>query len=295
MENELVSVVIPTYNRESTILQCVDSVLKQTYRNIEVIVVDDASTDNTYKLFEDYPDARVRYVKYSKNQGACYARNYGASLSKGAYIAFQDSDDLWVKDKLKKQFDYMQEKDLDFVFCSMDRINPISDTRTIYPDDFSIKGDILSQLLQNNAISTQTILLRKQCMDKIQFDVTFRRYQDWDFALQAASSGVKIGFVPESLVISTIQTNSISVNVKSGEAYEHLVTKHKELYSKYPKSAAVIYKKMGNSFIQFDKKKARYYYQKSLRSSFSLKVAIKWLISVLFDGEKKYGNRKVGL
>ena len=104
---KLISVVIPTYNRKKQLPECIRSVLAQTYRNIEVLVVDDASTDGTEELFHEIEDPRLHYLRYETNRGACYARNYGAKRAKGELIAFQDSDDTWYEDKLEKQYRFL--------------------------------------------------------------------------------------------------------------------------------------------------------------------------------------------
>ena len=104
MQNKpLVSVIIPTYNRGRLILDSINSVLNQTYKNIELIVVDDCSTDNTEEILKSINDSRIKYVKLEKNSGACIARNKGIELSTGEFIAFNDSDDLWITTKLEKQ------------------------------------------------------------------------------------------------------------------------------------------------------------------------------------------------
>ena len=94
-ENELISVVIPTYNRADIISKSIESVLNQTYRNIELIIVDDGSTDDTVKSLENIKDKRLRILQLEKNSGMCAARNAGANVAKGAYIAVQDSDVIW--------------------------------------------------------------------------------------------------------------------------------------------------------------------------------------------------------
>lgn len=102
-QNELVSVIIPTYNRANLILQAVKSVLNQTYKNFEIIIVDDGSSDNTEDVINVIHDNRIRYIKHAINKGASAARNTGIREAKGKYIAFQDSDDHWLPDKLEKQ------------------------------------------------------------------------------------------------------------------------------------------------------------------------------------------------
>lgn len=279
MQEELVSVVIPTYNRGDTILRCLDTVLLQTYKNIEVIVVDDGSTDETCKLFENYPDTRVRYVTYSDNRGACYARNYGAAMANGEYIAFQDSDDEWVPDKIEKQIIFLKKTNADFVFCGMNRINPFTKEKYYYPETaFEPNKDVLEQLLANNVISTQTILIKRNLFANIKFDTTFMRYQDWDFSLQAAVFGANINYLKEALVNSTVQSNSISATVKEGNSYEHLFEKYQEEYKKYPNSLASMYSKMAHGFKQIDRSKAIRYFQSSLKYKFDFKLGIKYIL-----------------
>ena len=115
---DLISVIIPTYNRENKIIDAVRSVLEQTYINIEVIVIDDGSTDDTYLMLDKIEDKRLKYV-YQENSGACVARNRGIKEAKGKYIAFHDSDDIWHKDKLEKQIRVLEKTNADIVFCQL--------------------------------------------------------------------------------------------------------------------------------------------------------------------------------
>ena len=122
MGQKIISVIIPTYNRKDKLMKCIESVLGQSYRNIEVLVVDDASTDGTEELFREFWDSRLRYLRYSTNQGACYARNYGAERAKGELLAYQDSDDVWHRDKLEKQYELLLSSGADMCFCGMNRM-----------------------------------------------------------------------------------------------------------------------------------------------------------------------------
>lgn len=117
IDNEKISVVIPTYNRAKTINKSIKSVLNQTYTNIEVIVVDDCSTDNTETIIKKIKDKRVKYYKLDCNKGACFARNYGIKKATGNYIAFQDSDDIFEKNKLEKQYENIKKNKSDLNFC----------------------------------------------------------------------------------------------------------------------------------------------------------------------------------
>lgn len=99
----LVSVIIPTYNRVRTLPAAIDSVLNQTYKNLELIVMDDGSEDGTEQYVRNIADPRIRYRKSERNMGPSAARNNGAKLAAGEYLAFQDSDDEWMPDKLEKR------------------------------------------------------------------------------------------------------------------------------------------------------------------------------------------------
>lgn len=109
---------MPAYNRENIIKEAINSVLGQTYEDIELIVVDDGSTDQTSKVVREIEDPRLKYF-YQENAGACAARNKGVELSQGELVAFHDSDDIWHQDKLEKQIKVMETSGADLVFCKL--------------------------------------------------------------------------------------------------------------------------------------------------------------------------------
>lgn len=109
-----VSIIIPTYNRSKTIKRSINSVLYQTYDDFEIIVIDDGSSDGTDKVIKEFNDSRIKYVRHELNRGASAARNTGIKLSRGKYIAFQDSDDVWVPDKLEKQMNVFKSSENNF-------------------------------------------------------------------------------------------------------------------------------------------------------------------------------------
>lgn len=178
----MVSIIIPTYNREKTITRSIESILNQTYQNFELLIVDDGSTDRTREIVEAINDRRVKYL-YQENQGACVARNHGIICSKGSYIAFQDSDDLWLPEKLEKQLKIFQKyKDIDIVCCKTSCVR--LDGTKIYPmKDF--QEGIIDSSHGPIGISTQTIMIRKNVAQKVKFDPEVTRYQDLDFLLTA--------------------------------------------------------------------------------------------------------------
>ena len=118
--NELVSIITPSYNSEKYIFQTIESVLNQTYENWEMIIVDDASIDNSINIIESYTkkDNRIKLIKLKKNNGPAIARNVGIKNAKGRYIAFLDSDDLWLPTKLEKQINFMKKNDVGLCYSS---------------------------------------------------------------------------------------------------------------------------------------------------------------------------------
>lgn len=175
------TVIIPTYNRETVLEKSIRSVLNQTCGELEVIVVDDGSMDRTKEVVESVKDARVFYT-YQKNSGACTARNRGAAMARGEYIAFHDSDDIWHPDKLEKQLKTLRETGADVVVCRMRR--HAGGTREIcYPKRvsegfLSIRNDLFG-------IGTQTILARREVTESIAFRPELPRYQDLEWFIHA--------------------------------------------------------------------------------------------------------------
>ena len=114
--NELVSIVMPSYNTAKYISDSIKSVLAQTYQNWELLIVDDCSTDNTLEIVKSFSDPRIILLQNEKNSGAAVSRNYALREAKGKWIAFLDSDDIWLPEKLEKQIRFMNENNLAFTF-----------------------------------------------------------------------------------------------------------------------------------------------------------------------------------
>lgn len=123
MCDQIVSIITPTYNCASYIAETIDSVLSQTYGNWEMIIVDDCSTDNTKEIVSRYSDTRIKYYCLERNSGAAAARNKALSLAKGRWIAFLDSDDLWLPNKLEHQLEFMISNDIYFSYHEYSEIS----------------------------------------------------------------------------------------------------------------------------------------------------------------------------
>ena len=207
----MISVIIPTYNRANTIVRSIDSVLNQTYKDIELIVVDDGSTDNTKELVLAINDSRIRYI-YQDNAGACVARNTGIDNAKGEYIAFQDSDDEWVVNKLELQLEIIINKNADVCFCSLLRVY---DSRKKPVKRPRLKGDgFISHKVfcTGSHIGTPTILAKREVLINNKFDPIIKRGQDTDWAIRA-SENYSFYYLDKSLHIAYLQEDAI---VKTG-------------------------------------------------------------------------------
>lgn len=264
---KLISVIIPAYNRKEKLPACLDSVLKQKYPNFEVIVVDDGSSDGTETLFTAEPEQRVKYFRYERNRGACYARNYGALRANGEILAFQDSDDTWNENKLMRQYLRLLRDGADMCFCGMRR-KPVSGKSFYYPVHEFHPEHALEDMLAENRASTQTMLMYKYVWEEIRFDESIRRYQDWDFSIRAAAR-FKLCYLPEALVYSPVGTDSISRVVSSYEHLLRLYDKHAVLYRKYPKSDAVMNRRLGKRVHSADPSLAAAHFKKSFKLSHS--------------------------
>ena len=123
MEEELVSIIMPSYNTGKFIKETINSVISQTYSNWELIIVDDCSTDNTDEILKNINDDRIIYLKNEKNSGAAVSRNKALREAKGRWMAFLDSDDLWVPQKLEKQIKFMKGNGYYFTYTNYSEID----------------------------------------------------------------------------------------------------------------------------------------------------------------------------
>ena len=123
MKDELISIITPTYNCAKFIGKTIESVLSQTYKNWEMIIVDDASKDNTEEIVSNYKDDRIRYIRLTENSGAAIARTRAMQEAKGKYMAFLDSDDLWKSNKLESQIKFMMDNNYNFICSSYEQID----------------------------------------------------------------------------------------------------------------------------------------------------------------------------
>ena len=196
-----VSVIIPTYNRAYCIVNAVDSVLAQTYPALEIIVVDDGSTDNTAEVLHSYREREtVRYI-YQTHQGVSAARNRGILASRGDWLAFLDSDDMWLPTKLEKQVEYLS-RNPGIKICQTGEIW-IHRGRKRNPKKYHSKphGFCFGKLLHRCLISPSAVMLHRRILEKVGlFDTSFPVCEDYELWLRIGCR-YPIGLVDEPLVI----------------------------------------------------------------------------------------------
>lgn len=191
-----VSVIIPTCNRANLVKRALHSVLEQTFRDFEVIVVDDASQDNTKEVVASFADERVKYIKHDKNRGGSAARNSGIKAAKGKYIAFLDDDDEWMPTKIEKQVRKFTElkKNVGVVYCGYCCVYDGRVVKEVLPKS---RGNIYEESLMRCIINGITPLVRRECFDITgYFDESLPSCQDWDMWIRVAKY-YDVDFVPE--------------------------------------------------------------------------------------------------
>jgi glycosyltransferase involved in cell wall biosynthesis len=203
-------------------MRAIRSVLHQTYDRLELIVVDDASTDDTPILVARLDDARVRHIRNARNSGAAAARNLGVRHATGELLAFQDSDDEWLLDKLAFQVGTISRLGSAYgatfggkILCGRDERGNSGPARVCFRPSGSLairSGAMTATLLQGNAISPQTLLLRRAAFEAAgPFDDRLPANEDWDFMLRLAETTL-IEFTMRPLVVAHVSTDSLSFN-----------------------------------------------------------------------------------
>lgn len=208
---DLVSIITPTYNSGEFIGETIESVLKQSYPNWEMIIVDDCSTDNTKEIVEKYIniDSRIKYYLLETNSGAAIARTKAMELAGGKYMAFLDSDDLWTEDKIEQQLSFMNRNNYSFTCTAYEQIDENSTllNKTLKPKvKTNYNGVLLSCPVGNSTVIYNVERLGKFTVPNI------RKRNDDALWLQILKKEKFIYGMPEVLMKYRLRRNSISSN-----------------------------------------------------------------------------------
>lgn len=221
MEDKLVSIIMPTYNCAKFIGKTIESVIAQTYENWELIIVDDCSKDNTEEVVLKYKDNRIKYQRLENNSGAAVARTEAMKKASGSYMAFLDSDDLWKKDKLEKQLEFMSKNNYNFTCTEYEQIdeegNKLNKVIKVK------KRADYNRILLDCPVGNSTVMYNVEKLGKFEVP-NIRKRNDDALWLQILKKEKYIYGMPDILMEYRIRSNSISSNKLS------LVKYHWQLY-----------------------------------------------------------------
>ena len=204
-----VSVILPNYNSSRTIIATIDSILQQNYKNWEIIIVDDCSDKKTKNILSKYKKIKkIKIIYLKKNRGSAYCRNLAIKKSYSDYLAFIDSDDLWQKNKLKLQINFMQENNYFFTYTNYKtfKINSSTKNTILVPAEFNF-----SSFIKNTSIATSTMIIKRSITNKIKFPNT-KICEDYFYKCQLLKRIGKAYCYPKYLTEYQIRKNSLQSN-----------------------------------------------------------------------------------
>jgi len=246
-----VSVIIPTHNRAALLRRAIASVLRQSFQDFEIVLIDDASDDDTRAAIASQSDVRIRYFRNGRNRGEAVSRNAGVAHATGEYIAFLDDDDTWLPEKLETQVRLLDRcpAKVGGVYCGYDRVDMESGATvaTIRP---ARRGAIYADLREQNWVgSPSTVILRRECLDKAgPFDEQLKFGIDYDMWIRI-SRFYDFEFVNEPLVRYSVHAQRLSADTRTIlrgkeaqlEKYADYFAGDPQSYSRYLLSLGVLY------------------------------------------------------
>ncbi|MBU3957270.1 glycosyltransferase, partial [Patescibacteria group bacterium] len=279
-----VSIILPTRNRARLLKKSIESILKQTYLNFELVVIDDGSTDQTPEVVRSFKDKRIRYFRHKKSRGAAAARNMGIKKAKGKLIAFNDDDDIWDKKKLEKQVKAFAKASPE-VGVVYTRVKKIKGKEIKYfPEEVvgekgKREGKIQKELFLENFVDLPTAMIKRECFNKVGlFNEKISRYEDWELFLRM-SKHFHFKYLSQTLVKSFIlPTGLTSKKELALKDSEIIFQKHKKEIKKDKEILAAWQFRLGDLYYHQGKmRKAR----NSLRQAFNNQPSFKYFRAII--------------
>jgi len=263
---ELVSIIIPCFNTERWIAEAIDSCLKQTYSNVEIIIIDDGSTDGSLAVIKRYGD-RITWESGS-NRGGNYARNRGFELSKGQFIQYLDADDYILPEKIDRQVTFMKQTGANVVYGDWRHKRHFPDGRAVLEDIqvSGIQADILESLLADWWVSPACLFFKRAIVEKTGgWDEQLKAGQDRDFFISAVMNGANVAYQPGCYSIYRRYGNvtvSTSSRARSLESHYLIVSRVEQklratsqLTTIYQKALAQSYFTLARKYIETEPQK----------------------------------------
>lgn len=237
-ETYLVSAIITTHNRLDLLPRAIDSVINQTYKNLECIVVDDASSDGTLEYCQSRSDIVYIRISPEDSKGGNHARNTGIKAAKGRYVAFLDDDDSWMTDKIRLQMELVNRKQAKFVYCGR-RIESVKSGNVTFKNDYPLQefcGDMSGKILESICCVTSTILVDKRILQQVGcFDESLRFWQEYELTIRLAQV-IPFYFVNDILIVYRVNPHDKNRRTNKYdewiESVKYIHQKHKALYEK---------------------------------------------------------------
>ena len=275
-----VSIIIPTYNSSRFIKRTIGSVLAQTFRDWELIIVDDCSKDNTELAVKEFAkiDKRIKFFKTPKNSGGpATPKNIGIEKAEGEYIAFLDHDDEWFPEKLEKQlrvFENSKNKNLGLVSCYFN-IRDNNTNKIIYTHTKLFKGDVLHNLIKGNFIVTcSNVFTKKSILEKVGlFDINLKVSDDWDMWLRIVEKGYTFDYIQEPLLNYFIHQHNAcygNKNLNEKKEFAYLYEKHLGLFKENIYIQGYYYNSIKNY-----RKSRKYYFLSLFKENTTIQEKIK--------------------
>ncbi len=291
MKDSLVSCILTTYNRGSLIKRSLNSIIVQEYKNLEILVIDDCSSESYEDLIKSYNDKRIKYIRHKSNKGLAQSRNTGMENSHGEYIAFLDDDDEWLPDKIIKQLEIFQNsefRNLGMVMCGIRRINGLK----IKNQKEVLRGNLFDKMLIDQPLvgNGSCALIKREIYKKHGgFDLRYKRGIDGYF-FSKISKYYEIDFCDKILVNyyedSNKRITSLQNFDKVREALEAnflIFEEIKDIIEKYPKTKSRLNLRIAEYYILLnDYRNAVRFFFKSLKKYLGLKKYLLFITYIFF-------------
>lgn len=283
----LISIIIPTYNHADFLDRCFDSIIKQTYRNWEVIVIDNYSNDHTSTVVKKYSNYNITYLKFKNNGIIASSRNYGISKSRGSLIAFLDSDDWWAPKKLEVSLKHINNG-FDITYHSLIRIININnlENNSVFKSRKLHSPIFLDLILNGNTIANSSVVVKKSVLlesGPLDENKEIIAAEDYDLWIRISLITDKFYMIPENLGFYWYGGNNISKKTNYGNKFRYIIQKHKKIISNKNLTKAFgfeCYIEGLNSLILKRKRESLMFFIKSIFNA-SLKIKFKSIYRIL--------------